>query len=142
MKQGKDIINFARDLRDTLKTDDPYEIAKFYGIAVLHNKTAAAHFTAQTIRTKNYPTIISINDKYSDKAKRILCAHELGHALLHADGVNYFAVTDKNIFTQVEYEANLFAIALLTDTQWESTLKMPIEKMNNYLLKTIIDYNL
>ena len=90
----------------------------------------------------NYPTIITINDRYSTKAKRILCAHELGHALLHEDGINHFAVTEKNVATGVEYEANLFALTLLTDKDWEAMLKMPLKQMNNYLLKSIIDLNL
>jgi Zn-dependent peptidase ImmA (M78 family) len=75
-------------------------------------------------------------------SKKVLCAHELGHALLHEDLVNNFAITSKNITTNLEYEANLFAISLLTNDNIDDYLTIPISKMNNYLLKSIIDYNL
>ena len=86
--------------------------------------------------------IISINDDYTDFSKMILCAHELGHALLHQNCVNYFSATGHNHHASVEYEANLFALALLTDETFDRALPIPLENMNNYLLKTIIDYNL
>ena len=85
---------------------------------------------------------ISINNKYSEKAKKILCAHELGHALLHEQCINYFATTSSNVMTNIEFEANLFAVALLADNDINMKLSIPLEKMNNYLLKTIMDYNI
>ena len=89
-----------------------------------------------------YPTIISINDSYTESSKKILCAHDLGHALLHEDCLNYFSVTSKNVTTVVEREANLFAIALLTDCSIDEQLPLPLANMNNYLLKSIMDYNI
>ena len=142
MRKAVDIIKFARDLKTTLGTDDPYEIAAYYGINVMHSDNNIPSSTAYTLHLKNYPTVISINNRYSQKAKRLLCAHELGHALLHSDGINHFAVTEKNVYTSVEYEANLFALALVTDEDWKSSMNLSLENMNNYLLKTIIDYNL
>ena len=68
-----------------------------------------------------------------------LCAHELGHALLHDDGINHFATTSKNAFTNIEYEANLFAVALLFD---ENDFNVPLVSMSNYTLKSILDYNI
>ena len=79
MNRAKDIIDFARDIKNTLNTSDPYVIADYYGIMVNHTKATYPEFTAHTIRLENYPTIISINDRYSDFSKRLLCAHELGH---------------------------------------------------------------
>ena len=38
-----------------------------------------------------------------------------------------------------EYEANLFAVALLVD---EQRLNMPLRQMSNAALKSVIDYNL
>ena len=142
MKRSTEIIKYARDLAETLGTNDPYAIAEYFGIFVFHTDSVAPDFTARIIKTENYPPIITINDKYSEKGKRLLCAHELGHALLHNEGVNTFAVTEKNLFTSVEEEANLFALALLTDESWESLLKYPLSNMNNYLLMSIIDKNL
>ena len=110
-----DIIFYARSFIKVWCTNDPYEIAERFGIKVLFRDSVLRDFTAQTVKINGYPTIISINDKYSDFSKRVLCAHELGHALLHGDSINYFATNSRNIRTNVEYEANLFAAHLLID---------------------------
>lgn len=139
---GNDIIKLARDIKNSWGTNNPYEIAHKYGITIIHRDNCIKDFTAQTIKFSGYPTIISINNAYSEISKKVLCAHELGHALLHEELVNNFAITSKNITTNLEYEANLFAITLLTSDNIDDYLTIPISKMNNYLLKSIIDYNL
>ena len=139
---ANDIIALARDIKTSWKTNDPYEIAERLGIIVLHRKNCIKGFTAQTVKMEGYPTIISINDAYTEMSQKVLCAHELGHALLHEDCVNQFAVTSKNVTTSVEQEANLFAIALLTKQDIDEELTIPLSGMSNYLLKSIMDYNL
>ena len=142
MKNAKEIISLARGIKQTWKTNDPYKIAKHLGIVVLHRDNCIKDFTAQTVKFDGYPTIISINNAYTDFSKKVLCAHELGHALLHEDSLNHFATTSKNVTTNVEHEANLFAIALLTDPNINDTLDVPLSSMNNYLLKTIMEHNI
>ena len=137
-----DIIEIARDYKRLWHTNNPYEIADRLGIQVLRTGSAVKDFTAHTIKMAGYPTIITINARYSEEAARVLCAHELGHALLHGAGVNHFAITEANVSTSVEYEANLFAVALLSDDAIDSQLSVPLARMNNYLLKTILDYNM
>lgn len=139
---AKNIINLAKNIKKEWQTNDPYAIAEHLGIHVLDNKTCVKGFTAQTIKVKGYPTIISINDAYTDFSKKVLCAHELGHALLHQECVNHFAITNANVITNVEQEANLFAIALLSSEETLDSLTVPLTSMNNYLLKSIMDYNL
>jgi len=139
---AKDIIALARDIKTSWHTNDPYKIAERLGIIILHRKNCIKNFTAQTIKFPDYPTIISINDAYTDFSKKVLCAHELGHALLHEDCVNHFAITNTNVTTKVEQEANLFAIALLTDYDIDENLALPLSSMNNYLLKSIMDFNI
>ena len=137
-----DIIRFARDIKNNWNTNDPYEIAKRLGIVVLHRENHIKDFTAQTFKIEGYPTIISINNAYTEFSKKILCAPELGHALLHENCVNHFANTSNNVFSNVEKEANLFAISLLTDYDIDENLSIPLAQMNNYLLKAIMDYNI
>ncbi len=76
----------------------------------------------------------------TELAKRVICAHELGHALLH-DGmaINRFNGTSDSLQDQCEYEANLFAVALLVD---DKSLNRPLKEMNNWMLKYILDYNI
>ena len=140
--RAKKIITYARSLKQWCGTNDPYEIAERLGIEVLHRNCTVKGFTAQTVKMEGYPTIISINDQYTDYSKKILCAHELGHAIFHENLVNHFAVTRQNVSEDVEREANLFAVALTASDEIDEVLKLPLEKMNNYLLKSILDYNL
>ena len=140
--QAKDIIALARGIKVSWQTNDPYEIAERLGIVVLHRDTNIKDFTAQTLKFPSYPTIISINNAYSEFSKKVLCAHEVGHALLHEECINHFAITNKNIATNVEHEANLFAVALLADDDIDDILAYPLSNMSNYLLKSILDYNI
>lgn len=109
---ASDIINWVQQIKDNWKTNDPYAIAAHLGIQVIFSDALGKDFTAYTVGFTNCPTMITINNNYSELSKRILCAHELGHALLHSDiSINHFAVNSSNINTSVEWEANLFAIA-------------------------------
>lgn len=136
------IIELAHNFKKYWHTNNPYEIAERMGIIVIHRQVAMTDFTAQTVKVEGYPAIISINDAYTDFSKKLLCAHELGHALLHQESINHFASTSANLKTNVEQEANMFAIALIGEDNIDSRMNMPLKKMNNYLLKTIMDYNL
>ena len=142
MMRSADIIALAKDFRNSWKTNDPFVIAKRLGIEVLFRDITIKGFTAQVVKMPGYPTIISINNAFNEKSKRILCAHELGHVLLHEGSVNYFANTNSNVLTDVEREANLFAVALLLDEDVEKQLNVSLGNMSNYLLKSILDYNI
>lgn len=138
----KDIIRYTKELKNTRLTNDPFVLAGYYGIDVVFQKNCSPGFTAQTTKVENYPTYITINDAYTSFSKKLLCAHELGHAILHSETLNCFANTSKNVHTQVERDANLFAITLLTDDSFEKGLPLPLASMDNYTLKSIVDYNL
>ena len=107
--RAQQIIRLACDIKSVWKTNNPFEIAEKYGIKVLIRNVNIGDFKAQTLKMEGYPTIISINGLYSTLSQKVLCAHELGHALLHTEPINHFDVTTKNVHTNVEYEANLFA---------------------------------
>lgn len=140
---SKEILKLARELKKHFRTNNPYVIAEYYGIDILHYDTYEKAFTAHAVKIPKYPTFITVNDNYTDFSKKLLCAHELGHALLHKDyAINHFKTTKENVFSNKEREANLFAIALMADNDIDQKLTMPLASMNNYLLKTIIDYNL
>ncbi len=141
--RAKEIIEFARQLKRHWSTNDPYELAAIYGYQVSERESCYPGFTAQIVGIEGYPTVISINKAYTAISKRILCAHELGHAFFHAsDTCNHFSVSEKSIDSNTEQEANLFAVALLTDNLINNRINVPLEKMSNYMLKSILDYNL
>ena len=137
-----DIIEYVRQLKKEFCTNNPYKIAEYYGIKIIHRDTPIKDFTAYTIKQPGYPTFISINNAYTDFSKKLLCAHELGHALLHENGINHFNITAKNMSTNAEQEANLFALALMMEDNIDKKLSMPLASMKNYLLKTIMEHNL
>ena len=68
----------------------------------------------------NVPFIF-INNNLSDEMKRIVCAHELGHAMLHRQlcrKMKNQTIQEYEIFdirSTTEYEANIFAAELLID---------------------------
>lgn len=131
-----EIISFARDISKSWG-NNAIAIAERCGFTVILNKSARAG--AKTIKLAGYPTVISIYGCGDINEYQVLCAHELGHALLHEDGVNNFKGSYKTIIDNTEYEANLFAVALLFD---DDDFNMPISRMSNYLLKGILDYNI
>ena len=64
---------------------------------------------------------------------------KIGNLADNTDDINNFAVTSKNAFKNVEYEANLFAVSLLFN---ENDFNMKVLNMSNYLLKQVLDYNI
>ena len=136
-----DITRFARELKEYWHTSDPYLIAERFGISVAFQTSCVPDFTAQTVKMNGYPTMIFINADYDEPSRRILCAHELGHALLHNNGINHYTIASTHQLEKLESEANLFALTLLSD-DIDQRINMPLERMSNYLLKSIIDFNL
>lgn len=93
------------------KTNNPFEIAQAKGIMILYESLG------NTLGYYNcYKRIqfIHINNNLNEKTQKFVCAHELGHALLHRDSntsflkANTFFSIDK-----IEVEANTFAVELL-----------------------------
>lgn len=139
--EPRDIIRLARGIRRNWRTNDPFEIAKRLGIRVLIRDVNLNGFKAQTIQMEGYPTIISINGAYAPFSRKVLCAHELGHAILHEGQsvVNHFDVTSHNVNSNVEYEANLFTLALLGN---EKDFNIRFLDMSSAVIKSVLDYNI
>lgn len=133
-----DIVQYSINLKNYFKTNDPFKIAQNLDISINYinlNKKAVQAYTLKPF--ENAPPIISINSNFDMRSQKILCAHELGHAIFHQDTFNHF--DGDSIMNSKEYEANLFAVALLFDL---SKFNMSILKMDNYLLKSLLDYNI
>lgn len=79
---------------------------------------------------------IMINENFDLRTKKYLLAHELGHALLHRDHINIYG--DNGISSEkCEYEANLFALELMSRNLYCDFSKFSLEE-----LQLIIDSNL
>ncbi|EMT38213.1 putative Zn peptidase [Thermoanaerobacter thermohydrosulfuricus WC1] len=109
-----EIKDIVRKLIKKYKTSDPYELANYLNIIVLIDNLdeSIRGYFHYFKRNK----IIHINSKLSDKDKRIVLAHELGHAILHPR-LNIIFMERNTYFikSKYEYEANKFAAELLID---------------------------
>ena len=100
-------------------TRDPFRICREKGIEVMFRDDFIGQKGAFSLML-NVPFVF-INNNLSYEMKRIVCAHELGHAMLHRN----LCKTRKNqtiyeyelfdIKDSTEYEANIFAANLLID---------------------------
>lgn len=93
-------------------TNNPFEIAAQKNITVLYEdlgSTLGFYFTYKRIK------FIHIHHRLSEEMQRFVCAHELGHAILHPKENTIF-MRSSTFFSvdRIEREANTFAIQLLT----------------------------
>ncbi len=101
----------VKELIRKFKTNDPFLLADYCNIKLMYADLGhLGGFYQYYKRTK----IIMINEALSSHEQREVCAHELGHALLHPKKNRFFLhrSTFQNC-DKLEREANLFAACLL-----------------------------
>lgn len=99
------------ELTRKYKTSDPDELARFLNIKIIEwdlGKQAGSY------RLLNKKKVIFLNSNLSYHQRKIVLAHELGHALLHPK-VNCYFIQNKTLLcnSKIEREANIFACELL-----------------------------
>lgn len=106
-----DIKNAVQKLSKKYKTNDPFKLAQELDILVVYENLGSilgyfdAHFRMKTIH---------INENAPEELKGFICAHELGHAILHAK-VNTPFLSAYTLYSvgKIERQANTFAVELL-----------------------------
>lgn len=101
----------AEMLVDKYETRDPFELAALLGIVVLHEKLGDIFgYYNQFCRVK----FLHINNSLNERLELFTTAHELGHAILHAD-LNTPFLKRNTIYSidKLEQQANRFAVDLL-----------------------------
>lgn len=106
-----DIKRFVNDIEYHHDTRDPFRIAAEYDIHILYEELGKnLGYFSNLFRIKT----IRINNHADPFLQPFICAHELGHALLHPHaGTHAF---NRNSFIancKIEKEANQFAVELL-----------------------------
>lgn len=129
------IIKKAHELKFLLKGINVIELIENIGIDINYFNLNPNVYVGYTTNIYSRP-LININSKLTSKQKNIIAAHELGHAIFHHD--NCYNQFDGD-YPEQEYEANLFAVALLFNEQDFNTR---FKDLSNYELKSILDYNL
>ena len=124
------------DIRDTVQrlcrkyqTRDPYELADALGIILI--SAPLSRSVRGFYQLSNRIKIIYLNNSFPEETRRIVLAHELGHAVMH-DRVNSFFL-DKHTFLitdRFEIEANRFAADLLiSDEDVENYKELTIDQL-------------
>ena len=111
------IFDTVRELVQNYCTNDPFELCECLGVKV--KVTSIGQSKGLYTYVADVPVII-ISDKLRRSERIIVCSHELGHHVLHAEvaandalrGFSFYNMRDKT-----EYEANIFMADLLIDNE-------------------------
>lgn len=92
-------------------TNDPFKIAKQLGIVLFFEQLGNVY---GYYNKKHRIQMIHINNTLTDIKQRFVCAHELGHVILHQD-INTAFLKAHTYFSinKIEVQANMFATNLL-----------------------------
>lgn len=95
-------------------TNDPFAIADNLNIIILRPDM---HNVLGFFSKYNRSKFIHLNNNIPESLKRFVCAHELGHAVLHPDANTPFLKRCTLLSTsRIERQANTFAVeCLMTD---------------------------
>lgn len=109
------IVKIAASITKQYKTCDPFKLCDLLDvtltIAKLPNGINGFYNTVLGM------PFIYLNSSLCDSELRAICAHELGHMILHPD-INTLFIKTKTIINaqRLEHEADLFAAGLLIPT--------------------------
>lgn len=96
------------------QTRDPFDIARQMGIVVFYdpfNKSLRGYYA-----TSDDLQAIHINQYLSPEHMRQVCAHEIGHAIMHPlDNTTFIRANTLFMPSKCELEANQFMVCLLYD---------------------------
>lgn len=123
--RSEEIYNKARSIVRRCGTRDALRIAKDLGIYITYVDDLDRLLGMYTYRYKERH--ILLNSKMDEMLMQLVCAHEIGHDILHRDlAKNNQTLTEFTIFdmqTRQEYESNAFAAHILIDD----------DEMNEYM---------
>lgn len=121
------ICEKTEHLRKVYGTSDPYGICEQMDITVMRRPMGSGSDDCKGffVYYCRIP-LIMLNSDLSEEMQRIICAHELGHAVLHRKYSDVYQFQDVSLFNaadDMEKEANIFAAELLlTDDEVNETL--------------------
>lgn len=94
------------------RTRNPFKLARLLNIEIVYEDLGEVRGFFKKILRRKY---IFINNKLSEFDQKLVCAHELGHAVLHSSNRIQFLIDNTKLLrkSRIEDEANLFASWLL-----------------------------
>lgn len=108
---NKTPINIANSTVKKYKTRNPFQIAKEKNIILVYAPLVDIRGFYQYFQRQH---IICIEENLSEQEKKFVCAHELGHMMMHKNSNAIYMDTQTFFNTnKLEIEANTFAVNLL-----------------------------
>jgi Zn-dependent peptidase ImmA (M78 family) len=113
-------------------TRDPFCIAENMGFIIVFAPLVDMRGFQQRAKRRN---IIYINEALDEHQQRLVCAHELGHHLMHRGMNRIFMDHSTQIVTQkFENEAHLFSLELLfPDEALLDFVSLPISRAASFM---------
>lgn len=112
--------NIVAKITKKHNTNNPFEIAEHIGIRIVYEDYPAELNGVYQYYKKTQHIYINRNLSYLQQ--KAVCAHELGHALLHRN-YNCTFLKAFNWINRFEIEANIFATYLLLDKSLDLELE-------------------
>lgn len=113
----------ANRLAERYGTRDPFEIARSCGIYLSCRELGGIKGFYKIINRERH---IVINAELPRRDQKMICAHEIGHDVLHRAFAQDIAIKEMTLFdltARPEYEANIFAADLMiTDAEMLAAL--------------------
>lgn len=107
-----DAKSIAEKLIKKYKTNNPFSLAEHVGILVTYEQLLpeTLGFFSNKFRIK----IIHINNSIPYELSKFVCAHELGHAIMHQHVNTPFLLNNTFLsVAKIEREANLFGVEII-----------------------------
>ncbi|MCX7829245.1 MAG: ImmA/IrrE family metallo-endopeptidase [Thermanaerothrix sp.] len=100
----------AWKLAEKYQTRDPERIAWEKGIKIIHLPFRSIY--GMSLRLGRHK-LIGVKSDLPEPAQKLVIGHELGHFVLHPKGNFFFVLTQTLFYGKEEYQANMFAAALM-----------------------------
>ena len=112
----KEIKELVKSLIRKHKTRSPFEICNNLKINVVFSSELPNKVNGLYLNSSDYGKIILINSSLKMNKRDKVCAHELGHAILHSDinSINYHQNFDGDL-AEFEMEADMFSFFLIDE---------------------------
>ena len=127
-----DIKRLAERLVEKYDTRDPFRIAEELGYTIIYTPLVGVRGFYQYLKRCH---IIYLDSNLEESDRRFVCAHEIGHSLLHKGLNRIFMDTRTFIATgRYEIEANCFAVDLMySDEELQPYLSRGYEDAAAYM---------
>lgn len=117
-------------------TKNPFKLSKKLNIEIIIEDLGEVRGLFKKVLKRKF---IFINSKLNEFDKILVCAHELGHAILHSSSNYQFLIDNTSLLkrSKLEDEANLFASYLIFPDGEEIEIECRETETNIWMFKEI-----